>query len=356
MPPTHLPYLQLITVKGRTYAYVRRAGRRRRVRGDFEMQAGRLLPSADFLASYRALAGPATAEESVEGAGPCPEPAPGTMAALIADFLASPDWAQLAPKTRRDYGRWLELLRSDYGDLPVASLPRAWVFKWRDGFAATPRTANYAVQVLSRLLSFAVDRGYRPDNPALRPRRLRTGPGHRPWEEGEVAAYRRHWPPESRQRVAFELLLNTGLRGQDVAALVRRQVAGGWIRVRQAKTGDLVELPIAAELAAVLEPWLASHDQLVVLPTETGRPFKLDHFRHFMRRAYAAAGLPGGAGGVTTHGLRTTAAVRLRELGCDEPTIAAVLGHRTTAATRVYSEKRRRASAAVRKLKGIRHG
>ena len=52
----------------------------------------------------------------------------------------------------------------------------------------------------------------------------------------------------------------------------------------------------------------------------------------------------------TVHGLRYAAGSRLRELGCDGPTIAAILGHRTAEMVRKYTEQERRAKLAIARL------
>jgi hypothetical protein len=62
------------------------------------------------------------------------------------------------------------------------------------------------VQVLRLLMSFAIEEEIREDNLASKPKLLRTGDGHRPWEEDEIEAFRETWGPGTRERVAFELL------------------------------------------------------------------------------------------------------------------------------------------------------
>ena len=81
--------------------------------------------------------------------------------------------------------------------------------------------------------------------------------------------------------------------------------------------------------------------------TKFGGSFKIDHFRHTMRRAYREAGLPDDC---TTHGLRYTAATVLKELGCDCETIGAITGHSTAEMVRKYTEKKRRARFAISRL------
>lgn len=235
----------------------------------------------------------------------------------------------------------------DFGHLPVKTMPRAFVFELRDKYADTPRKANYIVQILRRLMSWAVDRGWRSDNPVLRPRQLRAGAGHRPWEEAEIARFRAAWPTSAVQRVAFELLLNTGQRGGDVIQMTRATCRDGWVTLRQKKTRERLSVPQTPELTAVLESWLSSHHHAVILTTPAGRPLKVDYFRHLMRKAYCAAGLPDDC---TSHGLRYTAATRLREVGCDWQTIGAITGHRTAEMARKYSERRRLAELGMGRL------
>ena len=162
---------------------------------------------------------------------------------------------------------------------------------------------------------------------------------------------RKRWPAGTVERVAFELLLNTGQRGGDVASMRRAQYLQGVIHLVQAKTGARLEIPAAAELRAVLDPWLTNHEHLVILTTPTGRSFKIDHFRHTMRAAYQAAGLPSEA---TTHGLRYTAATVLRELGCDWEEIAAITGHSTVQMVRKYTRQRRIAEVTIARLDDAR--
>ena len=315
--------------------YYRRDGQRIRIEGE--------PGSAEWFRSYAAI------HESFERPGRG-RPASGTFAALIEAYKASPAYKQLAKKTRKDYDRYMEHLAAQYGRLAVATLPRAFVFKLRDKHAETPRTANYYVQVLRLLLSYAVDHGWRQDNPALRPKQLHTGPGHRPWEEWQIAAFRKRWKPDSLQRVAFELLLNTGQRGQDLPPMTRNHYRRGVISVVQRKTGERVEIPASDDLKAVLGPWLESHDHFMLLTTPTGRPLKVDYLRHLMATAYDEAGLES----VTSHVLRYTAGTILAELGCDWPTIASILGHRTAEMVRKYTGRKRDAKLAITKLNKAR--
>ncbi len=87
----------------------------------------------------------------------------GTFVSLIKEFIASPEFQKLAEKSRKDYRRYLDNLRDEFGSLPIEALSdrriREDFFKWRDQYACKPRTADHASSVLRRVLSWAYDRG-----------------------------------------------------------------------------------------------------------------------------------------------------------------------------------------------------
>jgi integrase len=288
------------------------------------------------------------------------EPVVGTLTHLIESYRAAPEFLKLAAKTRKDYGRFLDALKERHGHRSVAAMPREAVFKLRDDYQETPRTANYIVSVLRLILSFAEDRRQTfrlpPHwvNPARRPKKLKTGKGHRPWEEVEITAFRKQWDIATLERVLFEVFINTGQRGGDIAPMIRQQYFRGEIAVAQEKTGERVWIPASKDLRAALDPWLAGHQHVVLFPTPTGRPLKADHMRHLARAAMRAAALPDEC---TLHGLRYTFATRGLELGLDWQTVESIVGHRTAQMAFKYTEKRRRSRLAIATLdRGVRAG
>ncbi|MBF0393602.1 MAG: tyrosine-type recombinase/integrase [Alphaproteobacteria bacterium] len=342
-PAPRLAYLQRTKTKGVCYAYYRRCGRRLPITD----QAGRRLPyreplSAEWLAAYERIH-----RQFADEARPA-EPLARTFGALIADYLTSRAFTRLARRTKADYRRHLAWLQDRFGKLLVADMPPEVPYLLQESQAHQPRTADYRLTMLRLLLGQAVRRGWRADNPAASCPPLRAPrAGHRPWEETEIAAFRRCWAPETVERLAFELMLNTGQRGGDIVRLRREQIRDGWLVLIQGKTGQRVELPVAAQLLQLIGRSSAGGS---LLRTRTGKAFTLDHFRKVMRAAYRAAGLPDSC---TSHGLRYAAATRLHEVGCDWQMIAALTGHRTVAMVRKYTDQRRLARLAVRQLERI---
>lgn len=94
----------------------------------------------------------------------------------------------------------------------------------------------------------------------------------------------------------------------------------------------------------MLKPWLEGHEHLPILVSKTGRPLTETAFRHIMRDAHDAAGLPDDA---TTHGLRVTAGVIIYQKTGDWQIVGSILGHQTEAMVRHYLRQQRFGSAAV---------
>lgn len=335
-----LPYLHITRVGRYQYAHYRRDGLRLKIAG--------AIGSPEFIEAYNRIH--AQFEKPSQAINPA-----GSLGELIRLYRLSPEYRQLGAATRGDYDRVLRIF--ELGDeaagvkpsahLPVATMPKAYLIQIRNQFDRTPRKANYIIQVASILGNLAVDLEWRQTNPAENIRKLKTGAGHRPWEEAEIAAYREHWPADSQERVAFELLLNTGQRRGDIIRMTRASLRDGWISVAaQEKTGARVDLPVSAALAAVLTPWLRGHDHLALL-VDRGAPFRVRAFSGFMRAAFTAAGLPKTC---TIHGLRYTTATVLHELGLDDGVIADVLGHETMAMAKKYRAKKRQTRIAIERL------
>jgi hypothetical protein len=151
-----LPYLfcTLGRHKRRPYWFYRRDGRYIAIKSP---DGRRLQPSdADFLEAYQGI------HERFEQPPAAPPAQPltkaGTIGHLIDAYRASPEFKQRKPKTQKDYGRYLDVLKEKHGHRSISKLPRDAVFAIRDAYQDTPRSANYIVAVLRLILSFAEDR------------------------------------------------------------------------------------------------------------------------------------------------------------------------------------------------------
>lgn len=271
---------------------------------------------------------------------------PSSFAGLADAYQASPDFTDLAVKTRKDYGRILAGLTKSYGELPFAAIDREIIYAIRDSLKAKPHMANYTVRVLRLLLGWAVERKMLAGNPASRPRQIRTRPRHQVWSiESEAAFLDRADAP---MRLAYTIGAYTAQRQADVLKITWRQYDGRRLELRQEKTGALISVPAHSALKALLDA--TPRRAVAIVTTAAGRPFKADHFRHAWRKVTLAAGLDG----LQFRDLRRTAMVRLAEAGATEVEIAAVSGHDIETTRRILETYIPRnaamASAAITKL------
>jgi integrase len=249
--------------------------------------------------------------------------APASLDALVHAYYASPEFRQLAPITQATYRNRLERLRAVHGSKPVVGLRREHVRAIMAAKLDTPAMANGLLKVLRILMRFALNEGWRQDDPTFRVRAFRSqSEGVVTWSEEDINDFEACHPPGSRARLALRLLLYTGQRKSDVVRMGRQHVRGGRIDVRQQKTGTRLSLPIHPALWTELDAIPA--DQLTFLITAEGRAFTAAGFGNWFSNCIREAGLPAGR---SAHGLRKACARRLAEAGCTTHEIAAVTGH-----------------------------
>ena len=281
------------------YWYFRRNGRRWRLPGT--------PGSEEFMREYHRLLA-ATAPAAPVGGREYP---PGSVGALIDAFFGDPIWfLRKRPNTQKAYRTVLEPLAKRIGQVPVAQIRRRHVEAMRDERAATPGMANMVVKVVRRLLSYAVNKEYRDDNPALRIELFNLG-RHRAWTPEECDAFEAHWPPGSMQRRAFALARFTGQRCGDLATMTRAHRKDGRISVVQEKTGVELWIPERSELTAELAIAQGAVVSMNLLHKNDGTPFTKKYLGQWFAEVIEDAGLPDDC---VLHGLRATAASELAEV------------------------------------------
>ncbi len=250
------------------------------------------------------------------------------------------------------YRQIIDPLAERHGDKPVALLERRHIKQWRNARAETPGTANMIVKVVRLLLSYAVENGYRTDNPALRIDLFKLGE-HRAWTDAECARFEAKWPAGSMQRRAYMLAKFTGQRCGDLARMTRAHLKAGAVRVMQqktteGKTNQEMWIPLHYDLATELA--LGGGGHMSFLTRTDGSAFSGRHLSDWFADAIKQAGL---ADTCVLHGLRKTAARMLAEAGCTTHEIASITGHRSLKQIEDYTKAAHQpalATAAILKL------
>jgi integrase len=300
--------------------------------------------SAEFMLAYQA------ASVGEEIGKPVPQRgSPGTFDRLGQEYFSSPDFLRLAESSQRAYRPVIERMIRDeqIGHRLVAQMTRQHVQKIVAKRAETPGAANDVLKKLKILLHFAIDNGWRKDDPTVRVKKFAAGEFHT-WTNAEIQAYEEKWAVGSRERTAFALLLYTGQRASDVKAMSWQDVESAAIRVVQGKTGTKLRIPLHPNLKRILDAWPKAH--VMMLTTSFGKPFTPKGFSNFMADKIGETGLPERC---VTHGLRKAAARRLAEAGCSANEIASITGHLTLKEIERYTkaaEQRTLAASAMGRL------
>lgn len=304
VPPKLPPHVKRVTNKtGRPYLYLMRH------RGTGKAEKAIRLPDdvrdPEFWSAYARLMNL-----------PAPKTRPSSVSSVIMAWKQSPEWGQMSDKTRTDWTRYCNRIEAAWGELEVKGIEPKHVLKLRDGFAATPASANNLLRCLSSLMGWSVPRGYRNDNPCREIKPLKGGDPWRPWSWDEIEHARETLPKRLWEAVALALF--TGQREGDVLAMQKNLVAKGLIAVKQEKTGTLLHIPIHRDLRVVLEK-LDTTSATTLLTNTRGLPWTVDGFRSTWGKHHDIPGL-------VFHGLRKSAVVTLLEVGCTDAEVAAITG------------------------------
>ena len=253
-------------------------------------------------------------------------PDPGRFRSLVVAYKASDDYARLAPATKQNWGPWLDRIAEHFGELRIAQFDRQQIRpiirQWRNSRARTPRAADVGLQVLSRVLSHAVDPlGRLASNPCLGMKSLyRSDRADLIWTDADIATLKRHCSPEIAH--AVDLAAHTGLRLGDLVRLSWSHVGDDVITITTGKSNhrQSATIPLYDALRDVLAriPKRAT----TVLTNTLGRPWKA----HALGSAFTILKNAAGLKALHFHDLRGTAATRFYVAGLPERVIGEIMG------------------------------
>lgn len=286
-----------------------------------------------------------------------------TFGQLAAAYLAAPDFAKLAPATQKLNRLYVDELRERFRDIAPAAITRPVVRRLRDAFAVQPVKGNRLVATLRRVLSYGVAVGVVKDNPASRPGRLPEAPRSAVYSDEQIERFLDAADPVLRRAMA--LMLYTVQRPADVLGMGPQHLSvrdgRTWISLRQAKTGELIDVPLHSRAAAILAEPLPPRTgrraaailaPALLIPSPTGRPWMYRNFCRAWDKARARADyrlarelLAAGVtkeeirarmlAGLQRRDLRRTGMVRMAQAGASTAQIAAVSGHRIDQVQRI---------------------
>ncbi|MGY4499179.1 integrase [Bradyrhizobium sp. GM24.11] len=269
-----------VTAKGKTYYYAWRGGPR--LRGE--------PGTPEFMASYNAALEEHRAIDK------------NRFRFVVADYKASGEdgiagsgYKGLAQSTRDEWGKWLDRIADYFGELRIAQFDRPdkirpVIIRWRRQWAATPRTADYALQVLSRVVAHAVELGRIAGNPCEGIKRLYNNDRSEIiWTDADVVQIKETCSTEIAH--AVDLAGYTGLRLSDLLRLSWSHVGDDAIVLTTGKSRHRREaiIPLYGALRDVLAriPKRAT----TILTSSKRRPWTADGFGSSFNKAKIDAGM-----------------------------------------------------------------
>lgn len=265
-------------------------------------------------------------------------------------YRASSQWAGLSNATRRQRENIYRSVIKTSGSTSLTAVTREAIIQGRERRADVPHAANNFLKAMRGFFGWAVGDGALVATDPTKGVSLLKGKndkyGFHTWTQEELEKFEKKWPVGTRERLAFDILIHTGLRRGDAVVLGKQHVRNSVITIRTEKTDTEVDIPIVPALAASIAA--TKTGDLTFLVSQAGTRYTKESFGNWFREACRDAECPGSA-----HGLRKAQAVRLAESGASNQEMMALLGwsdgkmadHYTKAANR-----RRLAKAAMDRL------
>jgi hypothetical protein len=253
----------------------------------------------------------------------------GSIGWVIQRYRDSDEFRDLSPGTVKYYKRFLREIEALGPDLPFASFTRRAVVDFIESYPKAFQRRQSAA-VLKNLFKLARYYGVVSTDEAAGLRLKTTRPRDRVWTDDEVARWiEAAGAEDSHMTTAFLLLQFTAQRPTDVLRMAWPRYSGSAIRLRQQKTGALLDIPVHPVLGDHLDGISRSGSCLTIVEFR-GRPVKYLRFNERFRRVAERAKIDAQA-----RDLRRTAMLRMAEAGATVPQIASVSGHSIEATQRI---------------------
>jgi len=281
-----------------------------------------------------------------------------TFGQVVQEYIASPHFRSLAPSTKASYSKLLQVAVAALERFPIAVLRPKLIQGFLNGFADRPGQQRCAKVALLALHKWAVVEDYLPPGIMHGVKTIPTDGAHEPWTDAQIETAERvlaHQRPDLARLIT--LGANTGQRASDLIKMRWQDIETvdgiPGINVRQKKTGKILWIPMTDELEAAIASWPRSAGFLVT--KRDGEQYTRNQLsvQWYKVRAAVPEFSEHERLGLSFHGLRSTAVIRLRRKNLREPLIADMVGMSPLMVHRYCrrAEQRENALEAVRTLR-----
>ncbi len=257
----------------------------------------------------------------------------GTIAWAVEEYKHSSKYARLSISTRKVYDRWLLSLSETVGERAMTALTPKAVHDILDGIDSKGGKVHCAA-VLRRVADVAIRRGLLDRNPATRLDLEGSNRREELWDQDEIDRFlaacegERHGAAIA---LGFKIMLYTTQRPGDVRAMTWPAYDGDTIKIRQQKTGKLVEVPCVAVLREALGEAKATRGGTLIVAGPSGRRLIEKTWQWAFNVIRDKAGLDH----LQARDLRRTAVVNLARASCTVPEIVSITGHSLQSAEQI---------------------
>ena len=297
-------------------------------------------------------------------------PDTGRFKSLVTLYKASNDYKKLADSTRTNWAPWLDRIADYFGELRIAQFDRPEkirpiIRRWRNEWADKPRTADFAMQVLSRVCSHGVDPlGKLASNPCEGIKQLYSADRSEIiWTDADISQVKKaggsrkidgklvELPCSPEIAHAIDLAAHTGLRLGDLLRLAWSHIGEDAIVLPTGKSRGRREaiIPLYDGLRSVLDR--IPKRSTTVLTNSRKRPWTADGFGSSFNTAKHDAGIADKD--LHFHDLRGTAATKFYIAGLSIRVIGEILAWSEEQVERIIRRYVARAAAtkeAIRQL------
>ncbi|WP_068316526.1 tyrosine-type recombinase/integrase [Polycladidibacter hongkongensis] len=251
--------------------------------------------------------------------------AKNSVTALIKAYRKHVSFTRLSANSRRDYERYLDLLERRLGEFPASTINTRVMVEIQDSLSDRPSTANHAMSVYRTLFKWGLLRGFNASNPAENIEKIKHETQKaRPWPDWaiQLAADHARWEI----RTFVYLGLYTGQRTSDILGMRLADIKNDRIRVIQDKTRKELWIPIHNSLQPTIRD-CRERGHIYLITRHNGAPLDPGGFRAmFTREMGKPLTSRIRSEGFKPHGLRASAASRLKQIGCSNGQISSITG------------------------------
>ena len=250
---------------------------------------------------------------------------------LIRQHMESEKWASLSVATRKQRGLLFKQVIEASGDVDCRAVQPKDIRNALERRSKTPALANNFLKAMSGLFKWGLQHDHVDIDPTVGVARLKyKSDGFPVWTRDDVERYMAHWPIGSRQRLALEFLIASGLRRSDIVRAGRQHMVEDVLALKTMKTSTPVTLEMSPRLLQIIQQ--TETGDLAFIVGKNGRPMTKESFGNWFRDACHAVGIRKSA-----HGLRKFSATLAAEGGATTHQLMAQFGWVTTQQAELYT-------------------